>query len=276
MSDILFIMDILSAFILGLVQGITEFLPVSSSGHLVLVGEFLKQESANALAFAAVLHVASLGAVVLYFRSDIWSLFQVGIRKLSRLPVNEKDLTLLYALLIGTIPAVIVGLSLESIIELYLQSSAVVVIALFVSSFFFMYAEWRYFVNPPQATLTVRTGLLIGCFQVLALVPGFSRSGATIAGGMILGLTRVAAARFAFLLSIPVIAGAGLLKMIDLIAIRETVSWLPIIVGSITSFVTALFVIHFFMTFIGRHTLWPFIWYKLLLAVAVGYVAFIL
>jgi len=269
-------MDTVTAFILGLVQGITEFLPVSSSGHLVLVGEFLKQDSVNALAFAAVLHLASLGAVVIYFRSDIWSIFQVGIRKLSRLPVNEKDLTLLYALLIGTIPAVVVGLSLESIIALYLQVPAVVVVTLLVSSFFFMYAEWRYFVNPPQAQLTVKNGLLIGCFQVLALAPGFSRSGATIAGGMILGLTRVAAARFSFLLSIPVIAGAGLMKLVDLIAISETIAWWPIIVGTITSFVTALFVIHFFMAFLSKHTLWPFIWYKILLAVAVGYVVFIL
>ena len=267
-------MDFTTAIILGIVQGITEFLPISSSGHLVLFQDFLNQDSSSSLAITAILHLSTLAAIVIYFRKDIWILLQTAIRKLGRLPVNEKDLIMLYALLFGTIPAVIVGVILETLISEKLQSPLIVVWTLFISSLFFMYAEWRYFTKPHRAVLSSKKGFLIGCFQVLALVPGFSRSGATLAGGMLLGLTRIEAARFSFLLAVPIIAGAGLKKLIDLIMVNGSISWLPIIVGSSVSFVVALFVIHFFLAFIGKHTLWPFIWYKLMLAAVVAFVLF--
>lgn len=265
-------MDITAALILGLVQGITEFLPVSSSGHLVLVREFLVLDDANALAIDAVLHLATTAAIALYFWNDIWVLIQTAIRKLGRLPVNEKDLTLLYALMIGTVPAVIVGLLLESTVEKYFTSSLIVVAILFIAAVFFMYAEWRYYTKPPQGALTVRRGFLVGCFQVLALLPGFSRSGATLAGGMLLGMTRLEAARFSFLLAIPITLGVGTKKLIELISLGGAVSWLEIALGATVSFLVALVVIHFFLDFIRRYSLWPFIWYSIVLSLLVGYV----
>jgi undecaprenyl-diphosphatase len=265
-------MDITAALILGLVQGITEFLPISSSGHLVLVREFLELDAANALAIDAVLHLATTAAISLYFWNDIWVLIQTAIRKLGRLPVNEKDLTLLYALLIGTLPAVIVGLLLESVVEKYFTSALLVVAVLFIAAVFFMYAEWRYYTNPPQGPLTVRRGLLVGCFQILALLPGFSRSGATLAGGMLLGMSRIEAARFSFLLAIPITLGVGTKKLLELISLGGSVSWFPVALGATVSFLAALIVIHFFLGFIRRYSLWPFIWYSIVLSLLVGYV----
>lgn len=266
-------MDITAGIILGLVQGITEFLPISSSGHLIMVRELIVVTDVHALATDAILHLATTLAVMTYFSRDIWVLTQTLIRKLGRLPVNEKDLTLLYALIAGTVPGVVLGLILESYMATF-ENAVVVATVLFFSAIFFMYAEWRYFQNPPQGSLTVKRGLLIGVFQALALIPGFSRSGATLAGGMLLGLNRLEATRFSFLLAIPIILGVGIKKLIDLIVLDEPVAWVPIAVGAVVSYVLALIVIHFFLGFIRRYTLWPFIWYSVILSTLVGYVAF--
>lgn len=266
-------MDWVDAVVLGLVQGFTEFLPVSSTGHLVLVRDWLAIEGVNALAFDAVLHFATTAAVVLYFRADLWLLLQVGLRRLGRLPVNQKDITLLYALVIGTIPAVVIGLGFESIIDTYLRSPLVVAGLLLCASVFFMYAEWRYYLTPSYGEVTRKTGLLIGFYQALALLPGMSRSGATIAGGMLLGLSRYEATRFSFLLAIPITLGVGSKMLLELLEEGGAVSWTLVMVGAAIAFVTALTVIHFFLKFIRRYTLWPFVWYGVILAGFVGYVA---
>lgn len=265
-------MDITAALILGLVQGITEFLPVSSSGHLVLVEQFLELDQANSLAFNGVLHLATTLAVIIYFWSDIWVLIQTAIRKLGRLPVNEKDLILMYALMIGTVPAALLGVFLEPVIETYFSSAQVVAVFLFLAAIFFMYAEWRYYTKPPQGALTIKRGFLVGCFQAMALIPGFSRSGSTLAGGMLLGMTRLESARFSFLLAIPITLAVGLKMLIELITVGGDVAWTYVVVGAVVSFVMALIVIHFFLNFIRKYTLWPFIWYTIILALLVGYV----
>ena len=133
-------MELVDAIILGLVQGITEFLPISSSGHLVLAREWLAIEGINALAFDAILHFATTAAVIIYFWSDIWRLIQVALRKLGRLPVDTKDMTLLYALMIGTIPAVIIGVLLEPFVAANLQTATFVAIILFAASIFFLFS----------------------------------------------------------------------------------------------------------------------------------------
>lgn len=265
-------MGFTEAIILGLVQGITEFLPISSSGHLVIVRNFLTVTETNSLAIDSVLHLATTLAIILYFRKDIWSLIQTSMRKLGRLPVNNKDVTLLYALIFGTIPAVCVGLLMEPIMEKYFYSPAIVAGALVIAALFFMYAEWKYYVSPPNGSLTIRRGILIGFFQIFALIPGFSRSGATLAGGMLLGLTRIESARFSFLLAIPITLGLGTKKLLEIIITGNDVSWVVIFIAAVISFFSALIVIHFFLTFIRRYTLWPFIWYSLALAAVVGYV----
>lgn len=268
-------MELLDAIILGLVQGITEFLPISSSGHLVFAREWLQVDGINALAFDAILHFATTLAVILYFRNDLWRLVQTALRKLGRLPVREKDMVLLYAIVIATIPAVAFGFFLEPIIATYLQSMVVVAGVLFMASVFFLYAEWRYSVAPPHGEITIRRAVQIGFFQVLALLPGMSRSGATIAGGMLVGLTRIEATRFSFLIAIPITLGVGAKMTLDLLQEQGSVAWLQIGVGAMVAFVTALLVIHFFLAFIRRYTLWPFIWYGIVLAGLVGYAALV-
>jgi len=267
-------MDITEAVILGLVQGITEFLPISSSGHLVIVRHFLTISPVNALAIDAILHLATTFAISVYFWKDIWALVQTAMRKLGRLPVNAKDEILLTALILGTIPAVCFGLLLEPVMEKYFYSPLTVAVVLVIAAVFFMYAEWRYYLNPPHGALTIRRGVLVGFFQVLALIPGFSRSGSTLAGGMLLGLTRLESTRFSFLLAIPITLGVGTKKLLEIITMEETVSWLLILVAAVISFVSALMVIHFFLSFIRKYTLWPFIWYSLVLAAVVYYIIF--
>jgi len=267
-------MEWIDAIILGLVQGITVSLPVSSTGHLVLVRDWLALEGVNALAFDAVLHFATTAAVILYFQREIWGLVQVAFRKLGRLPVNEKDITLLYALIVGTIPAVVLGLGFESLIDDYLRTASSVAVVLLLASFFFMYAEWRYYLRPAHRELTVKRGIIVGLFQALALIPGMSRSGATIAGGMLLGMTRYEATRFSFLLAIPITFGVGTKMLIELLEEgASSVDWMLIGVGATVAFVTALLVIHFFLQFIRKYTLWPFVWYGVILAALVGYVS---
>jgi undecaprenyl-diphosphatase len=265
-------MTLIDAGLLGFVQGITEFLPVSSTGHLVLAREVFSIEIENALAFDVILHLATVLAVILYFHKDIWVLGQTFLRKLGRLPVNKKEETLLFALMIGTIPAAIMGFMFENVISDMFRSPVSVAVVLFVSAWFFVYAEWKYQNQPRTSELTIKSGFMIGCFQVLALMPGFSRSGATICGGMLLGLTRVEAARFAFLLAIPIILGAGVLQMLEFLTSDEPVNWLALGVGAGVSFTVAILAIHFFLGFIRRYSLWPFIWYKFILAIFIMFV----
>ncbi len=260
------------ALLLGVVQGLTEFLPVSSSGHLVLMRSLFGITDINPLAFDAVLQLATVLAVVVYFSSDIWQLVQTALRKLGRLPVNKRDETLLYALLIGTIPAVVFGLLLESLMETVFRSPLLVAGVLVAGSMLFMYAEWRYFNEPRKNEMTIKNGLIIGFFQSLALIPGMSRSGATIVGGMLLGLSRIEAARFSFLLAIPVIVGAGLLKFLELIVSSESVAWGSVLVGAGTAFISGLIAIHFMLAIVRKYTLWPFIWYRIILAAFVVFV----
>lgn len=267
-------MDITAAVILGLVQGVTEFLPVSSTGHLVLVRDWLNVDTAHALAFDGALHFATTAAVVLYFWSDIWVLLQTLLRKLGRLPVNPRDWLLFKVLVIATIPAALLGVLLEGTVKQF-QVPHIVAGVLFTASLFFMYVEWRYYLRPTHGALTMRRGIGVGLFQALALIPGFSRSGSTIAGGMLLGMSRYEASRFSFLLAIPITLGAGSKMLLELLSDGGEVVWTPIYIGTAVAFITALVVIHFFLAFIRKYTLWPFVWYGIILASAVGYVAFV-
>ena len=265
---------IITGILLGVVQGATEFLPISSTGHLILTRSLFGIEDTHALAFDAILHLATAAAVIVYFIDDLWNLLQTLLRKIGRLPVNEKDARLLYALIVGTIPAVVLGLLLESTMETWFRSPLLVAGVLVLGSLLFMLAEYLYEKRPRNADISVGKGFKIGLFQSLALVPGVSRAGASIAGGMLLGFSRSDAARFAFLLSIPIILGAGVKKLIELLGATDPVSWVAVGVGAVTSFVVGLLAIHFMLSFVRNHTLWPFIWYRLVLAAVVVLLVF--
>lgn len=265
-------MSTLEAVILGIVQGLTEFLPVSSTGHLILARELFDVANDNALAFDAILHLATAAAVVVYFHKDIWLLLNALMRRMSRLPVNERDLTLLLAIGMATFPAVLLGLSLETLMGTLFREPLLVAGVLVLGSGLFIYAEWVYAKSPPTNEMTLRKGLIIGLFQSLALIPGMSRSGASIAGGMLLGLSRVEAARFSFLIAIPVILGAGSKKLLELITLDEAIAWNAVLSGALVAFLVAIFAIHFMLSFVRSHSLWPFIWYRLFLAAFVAFV----
>jgi undecaprenyl-diphosphatase len=264
-------MDALNSLWFGLLQGLTEFLPVSSTGHLALLHAFFGP-GADDMAFDAVLQLATVLAVVIYFRRDIYDMANAVLRRLSRLPVNEKEITLAYALMAGTIPAVFLGLLLESYMESIFREPIFVAGVLVAGSFLFMFAEWRYLLKPKNDRMTISRGWKIGLFQCLALLPGMSRSGASIAGGMLIGLTRAEAARFSFLLAVPIILGSGLKKLLDLMISGQSVVWSDLLVAAVVAFISGLFAIHFMLSFVRRHTLWPFIWYRLALAGAVVFV----
>lgn len=268
-------MELWQAVILGVVQGITEFLPISSSGHLVLVQHWLGITGSHLLAFDVVLHVGTLLAVVLYFWRDLLMLAQTLFRKMGRLPVNEKDATLLVALVWGTLPAAAGGFLLASYIEDNFMSPVTVAGGLIAGAVFFMYAEWKQFLGPATMPLSVSRGWWIGVMQMLALVPGLSRSGSTIGAGMMLGLSRFEAARFSFLLAIPITAGAAAKMLLTFMHEPVAINWSVMAVGVTVSFVMAIIVIHYFLSYIRRYTLWPFIWYSLALAVLVLYKEFL-
>jgi undecaprenyl-diphosphatase len=233
----------------------------------------LGEGDGGSLAFDAVLQLATVLAIIVYFFEEITVLVSTMMRKLGRLPVNEKDLVMVKALAIGTIPAIVLGLLLETYMETVFRESPLLIAGvLILGSVLFMYAEYRYENCYHDRDLTPKMGWKIGLFQCLALIPGFSRSGATLAGGMLLGLSREHAARFAFLLAIPIILGSGLKKLFELILSDTPVFWGPIIFGSVTAFAVGLVAIHFMIGFVRKYSLWPFIWYRILLA---GFIIFV-
>lgn len=260
-------MSLWEALGLGLLQGITEFLPVSSSGHLVLARAVFGSDLAYGLTFDAVLHLATVLAVIVYFWRDLYVLGQTILRQLGRLPVNEEDASLLRALAIGTVPAIIAGLLLEAHVASVFQSPLMVAGFLVASAIFFMVAEYHHFRYPRAQQVTTRRALWVGLWQMLALLPGVSRSGITIGAGMLYGLSRSTATRFSFLLAIPIVLGAGLKKLLDIIV--EGGGEVPLValaLASLAAFLSALVVVHWFMGFVRRNTLWPFVWYILVLA----------
>lgn len=252
----------------GLLQGLTEFLPVSSSGHLVLLHSVFGNSEGD-LAFDAILHLATVLAVIVYFHKDILTMLNALLRKLSRLPVNEKEINLAYALMIGTLPAIFFGLLLEEYMSTLFRNPLLVAAVLVIGSVLFGFAEWHYLNNKRDEKITLAKGFKIGLFQCLALIPGMSRSGASIVGGMLLGLTRSEAARFSFLLAIPILGGAGLKKLLELMTTNGSIEWGNVAVGAIVAFTSGLLAIHIMLSFVRRHTLWPFIWYRVVLAIFV-------
>lgn len=263
-------MNTLEAIILGIVQGLTEFLPVSSTGHLILAREVLGLDAEFGLAVDAMLHLATAGAVLIYFRHDILRLVRSTVALMRGREVERAQKMLIGALVLGTIPAVVLGLLLEDSIETTFRSAELVAWVLIAGSGLFLMAEYVSKRYESVREISVKRGVAIGFFQALALLPGMSRSGATISGGLLLGLSREEAARFAFLLSFPVILGAGGLKFAELGASGVLAAeWLPILLGALAAFLSGLAAIHYLLKFLKNHTLMVFVVYRLVLACVV-------
>lgn len=260
-------MDIFSSVILGIVQGLTEFLPISSSGHLIVAREFLGLQSDLDLSFDAVLQLATAFAILVYFRKTFWELFLSALSFVQGKGIPHKQKILLLALVAGTIPAVVFGLLLEEYMATTFRSAELVAMMLVFGALLMFFAEKA---ASQKEELSVKRGLWIGLFQSLALIPGMSRSGMTISGGLFLGLTREDAARFSFLLAFPIIFGAGLKKFLELGgsgALGDI--GVPLFFGALSAFTVGMFAIHYLLKYLRNHTLTIFIVYRIVLAVII-------
>ncbi len=259
-------MDLVAAALLGVVQGVTEFLPVSSSGHLILARAFFGWDPGRfGLAFDVACHVGTLLAVVAYFRTDIIRLTVASPAALSGRDGTWERLGRL--IVVGTIPVVIVGLLFADIIETTLRSPAIVAVALAVGAIGLLAAERLGRRERDEASIGYGETFLIGIAQASALIPGISRSGATLTVAMLLGLRRESAARFVFLLSLPAVLAAALKEAREL-AIAG-VDGLPIMlfaIGLVVSAVVGYLTIRFFLRYLAGHTLDGFAVYRLILA----------
>lgn len=268
------IFEILKAFFIGVVQGITEWLPISSTGHMILFDEFVKMNvSAEFMEmFRVVIQLGSiLAVVVLYFgRLNPWN---------PKKTVDEKRETwqLWLKILIAAVPAGVVGILFDDLLDKYLYNYVVVAATLILYGVVFILIERRNKTKAYRVTvaedLDNKTAFKIGCFQMLSLIPGTSRSGSTIIGSMCVGVSRTAAAEFSFFLAIPVMFGASVLKIAKYIfgtGIAFTgVEWMTMVVGIVTAFVVSLVSLKFLVGFVRRHSFEVFGWYRIVLGAAV-------
>ncbi len=256
-------MELIQTLILAIVQGLTEFLPISSSAHLILV-PILTGWPDQGLAFDVAVHLGSLIAVVYYFRMDIWTItFDWFASLKQRQRVGESNL--MWAVLFGTVAVGIAGLSFKEFIETHLRSPQVIATTTILFGLLLWYGDKTSKANRDEHSITWRDIIIIGCAQALALIPGTSRSGITITAGLMVGLTRVAAARYSFLLSVPVIILAGGLHTLELIKTPAAVDWLALLTGTVFSAVSAYLCITLFLGMINKIGMLPFVIYRLLL-----------
>jgi undecaprenyl-diphosphatase len=260
--------SIAEAIVLGLVQGLTEFLPISSSGHLRIVPAVFGWEDPGA-GFTAVIQLGTMAAVLLYFRADIWRIATTWVRELGR-PWSQisSDAKLGWIIVAGTIPISIIGFTFSDQIEsgardLYLIGSALILFS------FVMLAAERYASNKREIEeAKVSDGVAIGFAQALALIPGISRSGATISAGLLAGFDRTAAARFSFLLSIPAVVLSGLFELKE-IGGEDGASVGATVVATIAAFISGYAAIAWLLRYLATHTLTIFVIYRIPLGIAV-------
>lgn len=264
-------MDWLEVVILALIQGLTEFLPISSSAHLLLPSKLLGWAD-QGLAFDVAVHVGSLVAVLVYFRQEVISMtrawFTDLLAVLKKEPISQ-DARLAWAVILGTIPVGLIALLFKSFIEENFRSAFVIAMTTITFGIFLWLADRRKNNKDSEYDLTVKKVLMIGLAQAVALIPGTSRSGITMTAGLFLGLTRKAAARFSFLLSIPTITLAGGLLLFELIQQSAPVAWAEIALGLGISMLSAYACIHWFLLLIERVGFLPFIIYRLILGVVI-------
>ncbi len=268
-------MTLLEILVLALLQGLTEFLPVSSSAHLLLV-PLLTGWDDQGLAFDVATHIGSLIAVLLYFRREIQRMVWQWLLSVRDRDVSNADARLAWAVLWATIPVGLAGVLFKDIIESAIRTPEIggVVMGLSMIGFGVLLgiADWRHRSARSEYALTWKDVLIIGVAQALALIPGTSRSGITMTAGLIVGLSREASARFSFLLSIPVILLAGGLLTLDLVRIHDQVDWTALLLGIAFSGIAAYLCIHYFLAFIKRIGMQPFVAYRIVLGLVLLYI----
>ena len=259
-------MELWHIIVLAVIQGLTEFLPISSSAHLILPSQVFGWPD-QGLAFDVAVHVGTLAAVVWYFRSEVCRLTVAWAGDTVRGRVGQ-DSGLAWAVIAGTVPAGLAGLLLNDFIETSLRSGLVIAVSTIGFGLVLWWSDAVGRRNRDLPALTMKDAVIIGVAQALALIPGTSRSGITITAALALGYKREDAARFSFLLSIPVILGAGLLKTKDLVEQQVAVDWGLMALGAVVSAITAYLTIVFFIRLLERIGMLPFVVYRLVLGVA--------
>ncbi len=267
-------MSFFEAILLGLVQGLTEFLPISSSAHLRIVGEFLPSATDPGATFTAITQLGTEAAVIIYFWNDITRIIGRWFRSFRStpdargevVPRTDPDVRLGWLIIIGTIPIVILGYLAQDYIRDTFRSLWLVAIVLIVFGIVLGLADWLGRKVRPLEEMTYRHGIAIGLAQMLALIPGISRSGATTSAGLALGYTRVAAARFSFLLAIPAVFGAGLYELVNSFGEPEgAYGYAETAVATVVAFIVGYFIIAFLMKYISTRSFMPFVIYRILL-----------
>lgn len=276
--DLSFI-EILKVIFLGIVEGITEWLPISSTGHMLLVDEFLQlnaSDSFKEMFFIIIQLGAILAVVVLYWNR----MFPFQFKDKTK-PVIRKDIfSLWFKVVVACIPGAAVTILFDDYIEAHLHTPVVIAIALiFYGVAFILIENWNKTREPKIKTLadiSYQTAFMIGLFQVLSIIPGTSRSGATIIGGLIIGVSRVAVAEFTFYLAVPVMLGMSLLKLLKFGFAFTGAEFIILGVGTVVAFLVSIIVIRFLMSYIKKHDFKVFGWYRIVLgALVLIYFAFI-
>lgn len=258
-------MDWLQTVVLALLQGLTEFLPISSSAHLILVPRIVDWPD-QGLAFDVAVHLGTLTAVVLYFRKELKLMIADWAGSLAGKGQTAES-RLAWAVGFGTIPVGMFGLLGHDLIETYLRSPLVIAATTIGFGLLLWLADAGGVQQRSEHSLTWKDVLVVGCAQALALIPGTSRSGITMTAALFMGLTRDGAARFSFLLSIPVIILAGGYETKKLLESTDPVAWDALLLGTLISAVSAYLCIHYFLKLLARIGLLPFVVYRLLLGV---------
>ena len=261
-------LEILKAIFLGIVEGITEWLPISSTGHMILVDEFVKlstSESFKEMFFVVIQLGAIMAVVVLYFKKLIPFEINNGLK------IKKDTISLWLKIIVSCLPAAVIGLLFDDKIDEIFYNSTVVSLMLIIYGILFIIVESRK--KTPRVNelskLSYKTALLIGAFQVLSLIPGTSRSGATILGAVILGTSREIAAEFTFFLAIPVMFGASLLKLLKFGFAFTNLELMILLVGMVTAFIISILAIKFLVGYIKKNDFKAFGWYRIVLGILV-------
>ena len=266
--------EILKAFLFGIVEGITEWLPISSTGHMILLDEFINLNVSKEFykLFEVVIQLGAILAVVVIFFKSIWPVK----KEKEKLALDKDILNLWGKIIVACLPAAVIGLVADDWLDKHLYNSIVVSLALIIYGIIFIVIENKKIGSKKTKKvkdITYKQALQIGAFQLLALIPGTSRSGSTIIGGLLIGLERSVAAEFTFFLAIPVMAGASLLKLLKYILkvgfVFSNLEIAILLVATITAFLVSIFVIKFLMSYIRKHDFKVFGYYRIVLGIIV-------
>ena len=267
------LLEFLKVIFLGIIEGITEWLPISSTGHMLLVDEFLQLSASDEFKemFFVVIQLGAILAVVLLFWKKMWP-FRLGENKRT-VVVRKKVFSVWFKVIVACVPGAIVTLLFDDFIEAHLHTPFVIAAALIVYGVAFIVVEKHNRTRKPSirklSEIDYKTALLIGLFQVLSIIPGTSRSGATIIGALIIGVSRTAGAQFTFFLAVPVMFGLSFIKLLKFGLAFTGTELAILLVGSVSAFLVSLLVIKFLMNYIKKHDFTVFGWYRIALGIVV-------